>query len=31
MKLGRELRFDPATEQIVGDDEGGEGPCAQYR
>ena len=31
MKLGRELRFDPATEQIVGDDEAAKAARPEYR
>jgi hypothetical protein len=31
MKLRRELRFDPATEQIVGDDEAAKAARPEYR
>jgi len=31
MKVGRELRFDPATEQIVGDDEAAKAARPEYR
>jgi len=31
MKLRRELRFDPATEQIVGDDEAAKTARPEYR